>query len=113
MKIEEILSRNLDALMSAHEELNSQQKLSRKTGVGQTSVGRMRRADGSATIDNVHSVARAFGLTAYELLDPHLTDRLRLSPSMLTKIERITQKLRSGKLDERQIKVIEATLEIE
>lgn len=113
MKIEEILSRNLDALMTLNDELNSQQKLSRKTGVGQTSVGRMRRAEGAATIDNVQAVAKAFGLLAHELLDPSLANRLSISPAITKRIDRITQALRSGKLDDRQIKVIEATLEIE
>lgn len=113
MKIEDILSQNLDALMSMHEELNSQQKLSRRSGVGQTSVGRMRRAEGSATIDNVQSVAKAFGLSASELLDANLSARLNLAPLAFKKMERITQALRSGKVDDRQIKVIEATLGIE
>lgn len=76
MSVEKTLAQNLDLLMSARPEFNSQLKLSRASGVGQTTVGRIRRADGAATIDNVEKLAKVFHLRAFELLDPALRARL-------------------------------------
>ena len=112
MKIEDILSRNLSILMDSYPELSSQQRLSKKSGVGQTSVGRMRRAEGSATIDNVHAVARAFGIAAHDLLDPKLPLRLSTASQASELLIKIAEKVQEGSVDSHQLKIIEATLKI-
>jgi transcriptional regulator with XRE-family HTH domain len=76
MSIERTLAKNLDWLMANHPDLNSQLRLSKVSGVGQTTVGRIRRAEGSATIDNVQRLGKAFGVSASQMLDPRLISRL-------------------------------------
>lgn len=49
--------------MVANPGLNSQQKLSRRTGLGQTTIGRIRRGEGNATVESLKAIADAFGVT--------------------------------------------------
>jgi transcriptional regulator with XRE-family HTH domain len=62
---------NLDKLMRETPSLDTQQKLARRSGVGQSSIGRIRRGEISTTVDTLDALALAFGLTAADLLqDP-------------------------------------------
>lgn len=56
----DIVASRLDALMNSHPEFGSQQKLAKKTGIGQTTIGRIRRGEVNATADNLQSIADAF-----------------------------------------------------
>lgn len=113
MNIDSIISANLNALMEMHPELGSQVLLSKKTGVATSTVGRIRRGEVSPTAESLEAIGKAFGIHPGELMDIHLAARIRMSSEIIIRLERITQKVRSGKLDDRQLKVIEATLELD
>src|SRR5260364_265519 len=49
-------------------DLNTQIKVAKKSGIGQTTVGRILRNESSATADNIEAIACAFGLSVGELL---------------------------------------------
>lgn len=66
----EILANNLKSLMDRTPALSTQAKLHAKSGVGQTTIGRILRRDVAATADNIEALAMAFGLTGSELLAP-------------------------------------------
>lgn len=69
--IEQILADNLKSLMDGHPQFTSQHLIANKSKVAQSTVGRIMRAETSATIDNVEAIAKIFGLTAADLLqDP-------------------------------------------
>jgi SOS-response transcriptional repressor LexA len=61
------LARNLDELMKSRPDLSSQVKLASKTGIGQSTISRIRRGEVNATADNVARIAAAFGVTVGEL----------------------------------------------
>jgi transcriptional regulator with XRE-family HTH domain len=69
-----IVARTLDGLMQADAELGSQQKLGKKTGIGQTTIGRIRRGESNATIENLKAIAEAFGVTIGQLCGEDQTD---------------------------------------
>lgn len=59
-----IIAERLDALMKSTPALSTQVKLAKKSGVGQTTIGRVRRAEVDASAENIRKIAGAFGLTA-------------------------------------------------
>jgi len=109
MSIEQTLARNLDALMSTKPELNSQLKLSRISGVGQTTVGRIRRAEGAATIDNVEKLAKVFHLTVAELLDPNLRVE-RAAGDTKARAFALAAEIQSAHLSDAQLTILANTL---
>lgn len=70
--IEDILAENVEKLMSAHIDLNSQAKLGKKSGVGQRTVGRILNKEGFPTADKLAKIAAAFELMPWQLLVPDL-----------------------------------------
>lgn len=113
MRIEEVLAKNLDALMRAHGEFTSQQRLAAATGIGQTSVGRMRRGEGSATIDNLAKVAKAFHRRPGDLLDPRLASSLKGSGVIDGRRERaaiLAAQIEESDLTDAQLQILENTL---
>lgn len=58
----EIIAQKLDELMSESRDLSSQQKLAKRVGIGQTTIGRIRRGEVSATVENLKDIADAFGV---------------------------------------------------
>ena len=64
----ETLSRRLKELMAKRPDLDSQSKISRRTGLAQSTVGRLIHQVNAADIDVVDLLADAFGVTASELL---------------------------------------------
>lgn len=59
----QIVSERLDGLMNTVPHLSTQQALAKKSGVGQTTIGRIRRAEVDATAQNLKAIADAFGVT--------------------------------------------------
>lgn len=57
------LARQLATLMRDRVDLDTQQKVARRAGLAQSTVGRILRAEVSATLDNVEALAIAFGVT--------------------------------------------------
>jgi transcriptional regulator with XRE-family HTH domain len=68
----ENLSANLRVLMQATPDLDSQPKIAKRSGVSQSTVGRLIRGDVRCKLDSLDGVARAFGLAAWQLLVPDL-----------------------------------------
>jgi hypothetical protein len=66
------LARNLRALMNAHEDRNTIEKLVLRGGGTNGTIGRMLKGDTSSRIDAVTQVARVFNLQAWQLLVPNL-----------------------------------------
>jgi transcriptional regulator with XRE-family HTH domain len=77
-----VLSNNLKLLMQEHPPLNTIKKLTAASGISNGTLDRIRRAEGSTTVDVLEPLAAAFGLEAWELLVPRgkwrLLHQLRL-----------------------------------
>ncbi|EME0469260.1 helix-turn-helix domain-containing protein [Pseudomonas aeruginosa] len=78
------LANNLMFLMSSTPELSTQQALEQRSGVGQTTIGRILRKDTEAKIDTVSDLARAFRVSASDLIDPTFIERISGASSNIT-----------------------------
>ena len=110
MSIEHILASNLDALMSAHADFKSQMKLSKASGVGQTTIGRIRRGEGAATIDNVYKIAKVFGLSASDLLKPTLSKQLVSNKEGALLVLQLVNELEAGPFSVTQLQILQNTI---
>lgn len=72
MSFEQVIADNLRGLMDRHSHLDSQPKVAKRSGVGQSTVGRVLRCSGSPSIETVSDIAEAFGLTLFDLINPSL-----------------------------------------
>ncbi|MBC8786553.1 LexA family protein [Pseudomonas fluorescens] len=77
LSIRQILANNLKYLMASNPNLDTQQKLASKSGIGQPTIGRTLREESDPGISTVHSLAMAFKIEAQDLLDSGLIDRLK------------------------------------
>lgn len=113
MSARDVLARNLTALMDKYPELGSQKLLFKTTGVTTSTVGRIRRADVSATIDNIESLAKAFKVTASQMLDPRLPETLASGPSLdaRAKASALAEEIQTGSLSDKQLEILSRTLE--
>lgn len=111
MLIEQVLACNLDALMASHPEFTSQMKLSKVAGVGQTTIGRIRRSKGAATIDNVQKIARAFGLSASDLLKPDFGKRHSENGEYAQLATQLVSELESNTFSSSQLRILLNTVE--
>ena len=68
MKPEDVLAKNLNALMLARADLASNERLAAKSGIGSSTIDRVRKATVATSIDTVADIARAFGLPTWTLL---------------------------------------------
>ena len=62
------MAQRLRALMDATPALDTQMKISARSGIAQSTVGRILRGDVAVTLDNVEALAKAFNVSACELL---------------------------------------------
>jgi transcriptional regulator with XRE-family HTH domain len=62
------LAKNIASLMQKTPALDTQVKLAKRSGIAQSSVGRILRGEVAATLDNIESIATAFGVSADFLL---------------------------------------------
>lgn len=67
-KSREIIATNMTKLMDRTPSLNSQAKLSAKSGVAQATIGRILRQEVSASVDTLEDIARAFGKCVSDLV---------------------------------------------
>lgn len=74
--IEQVLANNLKFLMASSPDVGTQPKLEERSGVAQTTIGRVLRAETEAKIGTVKDLARVFKLSPGDLLDPKLIDRI-------------------------------------
>lgn len=112
MTIERVLASNLDWLMNSRADLNSQQRLARVTGVGQSTIGRIRRAESSATVDNVYRLAKAFGVNASQLLDPRLPTLLgkEADKTAMSQAASIAADIQEAQFTPAQLQILENTV---
>jgi SOS-response transcriptional repressor LexA len=68
----EVLAANVKSLLDTHGTINTQAKLAQKSGVAQSSISRILRADTQATAETIEAIASAFGVTAADLMSPGL-----------------------------------------
>jgi SOS-response transcriptional repressor LexA len=57
-----IVGERLTELMASVPSLSTQQKIAARTGIGQSTIGRIRRGEVNATLDNVKRIATAFNV---------------------------------------------------
>lgn len=71
-----LLAENLRALMDGHPLLNTQQALAKRSGVAQGTISHMLNVDYPSwpKLDSIEMVARAFGITANELISESISD---------------------------------------
>lgn len=67
-----IVADNLKALMGAHPELDTLEKITAAGGGSNGTLDRMRRGASSCRIDALADVARVFGVDPWQLLVPRL-----------------------------------------
>lgn len=89
-----VLSQNLKALLKHGHGPSTQMDLAARSGIAQATIGRILRAETSATIDTVAKIAKAYGLEAWQLLvagmAPHNPPVLRtISPEEQALYERL------------------------
>lgn len=65
-----VVAGNLQRWMDSNRALSSQQKVAEAAGVSQATVNRLLRNEASISINNLESIAQAFGRRAYELIVP-------------------------------------------
>lgn len=65
--------KNLQLLMDLTPELSSQMQVAKRTGVSQSTVGRIMRGEVNPSVDAMMSIAKEFGVDLYELHLPHET----------------------------------------
>lgn len=67
MDISTVIKTNLTAWMAARPDLDTLQKLEKKSGVGFGTIRRARNGDGNITVEKLSAIAAAFGRTAADL----------------------------------------------
>ncbi|MGV6475379.1 LexA family protein [Azotobacter vinelandii] len=72
----QVLANNLKFLMAGSAELGTQTRLSERSGIGQTTIGRILRNETDAGVETVESLAKVFKLSTSDLIDPGLIRRL-------------------------------------
>ncbi len=67
-------------------DLDTQMKVSDKSGVGQTTIGRILNCKVSATVDILHAIAKAFGRQPGELLMSDSDNRVKYDMARYAKL---------------------------
>lgn len=80
MELRDILADNLSLLMKARYDLDTQVKLSRRTGVSQSTIQRVLSREVHTNLDVVAALARAFGVAPRALLEP--TNASKAAPAL-------------------------------
>lgn len=75
MDIATVIATNLAAWMNANPDLDTLQKVEKKSGVGFGTIRRTRNGEGNITVDKISAIAEAFGRTAADLLMPEAYDK--------------------------------------
>jgi len=63
-----VLAQNLNALLNSRIGPSNQSELKRKSGVAQSTIGRVIRGEVSATVDTLGQIAKCYGLEPWQLL---------------------------------------------
>ena len=73
-RLRRVLAKRLRDLMDKRPDLETQEKVAKRSNVAQTTVGRILRGSVAATLDNVEAIAGAFGVPAASLLSEERTN---------------------------------------
>lgn len=82
-KSKDIVAERLDYLMKSHPQLGTQMRLAKKTGIGQTTIGRIRRGEVNATAENLSTIASAFDVPVGFFFDNNAAGFLEGMPGKL------------------------------
>lgn len=104
MNIRAILSNNLATLMRDSKTLHTQAALAKKAGIAQSHIGRMLRLESDPTTEKVDAVAKAFGISASDLLDASF--HVRKAPELAALSRTVNNLVSSGKLSSAEIKAM-------
>jgi transcriptional regulator with XRE-family HTH domain len=112
MNARQVLARNLTALMDRYPDIGSQKLLFKTTGVATSTVGRIRRGEVAATLDNIEALAKAFRLTVSQMLDPRLTRSLEGLPPTETRAlaAALAAEIQDANLSDAQLSILANTL---
>ena len=75
LSIGEVLSANLNRLMDEPDPPITQVAVSKVSGLPQRTISRIKRGEVSPQLDSIDALARAFGLSPWQLLVPGLDPR--------------------------------------
>lgn len=76
-----VIAENLRARMGAHVSLNTQPALANASGVGQTTIGRILRAEVNPTAENLRKLTKALGCTVSDLFgETNSTAKVTMRP---------------------------------
>ena len=108
MKISKVISSNIDKLMKARPDLNTQEKLASKAGVSSSTIFRVRRGEVAITVDNLDSIAKAFGLEAKDLL----SEKLLTAGGLISQTDK-SLSAKQQTCSPRTLKIIDRLLELD
>lgn len=70
MDIHKVIADNLDRWMSSSATLDTLEKVADASGVGYSTIRRMRKCEGNPTVKNIEAIAKAFKRKATDLITP-------------------------------------------
>lgn len=76
--LKQLVATNITKLMGMSDDCQSQLALSKKSGIGQSTISNYLRPeeyDGSPQIDKLQKIANCFGLETWQLLHPTMGDK--------------------------------------
>jgi transcriptional regulator with XRE-family HTH domain len=79
-KISDVLAKNLVKLMRAHPSLNTLDALEKKTGIGGSTIDRIKKGQVSTSIDNVSLLADAYSVSPAAMITPDGVDQAAALP---------------------------------
>lgn len=115
--LDQTLAENLNELMRTHQ-LSSNEKVASATGLGTGTIQRTRRAESSATLKTIESLAQAFRISPSKLLTENLgRSSLEKNPDALSDqaarlVQRISQLDRSHQSSPALYALIENALDL-
>jgi transcriptional regulator with XRE-family HTH domain len=70
--IREIAAHNLGELMAKDDSARTLEKLALKSGVGKSTIDRMKKGQVGVSLDTLEAVAQVFKIEAWQLIHPHM-----------------------------------------
>jgi transcriptional regulator with XRE-family HTH domain len=84
----QVLAGNLNRLMAAHSDLDSNPKLGKKAKIGIATLSRLRNAEVEATLETLERLAKAFDVHVWQLLVPEIDPKNLPALQPVTEAER-------------------------
>jgi len=77
--LRQILGANVTRMMEATDSLKTQMQLKAKAGIGQRTVGRIKKGLNPTNVDTIQALAEAFGVAPWEMLFEKKVTALKVS----------------------------------